>query len=468
MTNTVNVRKGSLWTLIWWGIKLSLKFISNVILTRLLSPEMFGIAAIGNSIVAGVGLLSDFGVKQNVVRTKRTDDSFFQTAWTVQVLRGLIIALIIVLMARPFSALYDSEGLTTFLLIVAASNVAMGFNNIEALRAFRDANLRGNAAIDIGGAVVGLAAMLVWAWFSPSYIALAVGAVVSTAVSTIGTLVIYPRYNCRLKLEKGALKELVGFGQWVLISTMLAFATTQMDRLALGKLIPMQLVGLYAIAWMWASAPNQLLDQWAQKVFFPVVAQEWRNQAAPERTWQIRRMVALIAGISALVMYSVADALVKTIYKIEYHEVAHLIRLLSPVVFLYSVEQSYSHILIAQGRPREKIVGQAIGIALFGFGLIPAFTWMGLSGVVSLLGVSAIVQIVWLAYKLTGIYSKEVRFDALILGLFFLLAPLLYALNTAYSSFQYQVAMALLCGTSAVLAVFFVYRRVKRICDSPA
>jgi O-antigen/teichoic acid export membrane protein len=466
MTGKVDVHSGTVWTMIWWGLKLSLRFVSNIILTRLLTPDMFGISAIGNTLITGIGMLSNFGIHQNVVRSARSDDRFLQTAWTIQLLRGLVLTVIIVLLAKPFAWLYKVDGLSTFLFIVAASNLAMGLNNIESLRDYRHAKLRKIAIIDNVAAVFGLGVMVLWAWFSPSYIALAIGALASTSMFTVGTYLAYPRNNCRLRLDKNAVTDIVSFGKWVLITTLLAFATSQMDRLALGKLVPMHILGIYSLAWMWASMPSQIIEQWSHQVFFPLVSQCVRNETGMQTIWTARRLYILLAGTAGVVMYAISDILIATLYSAEYQDISIFIRQLSIISLLYSIEQSYAHVLVAHGRPRDIIVGQVFSVIIFGVALLPVFYWANITGVIALLAASSVIRILWTAYKLFAAKFSELRFDILIVVAFFPIAMLLRALIGANNNRWYQMSAAFVAGLAALIIALVAYRRLRIICET--
>ena len=67
----------------------------------------------------------------------------------MQLLRGVVLMLVVLILALPIGWLYDSPAVTSFLLIVAFSQLAMGLNNIEVLRDYRNAELRRVALIDI-------------------------------------------------------------------------------------------------------------------------------------------------------------------------------------------------------------------------------------------------------------------------------------------------------------------------------
>ena len=85
---------------------------NHLILTRLLFPELFGLMALVNTFIQGLILFSDIGIKPSIIRSPRGDDpTFFNTAWTLQVIRGFGLWIGCCLIAWPVSQFYDNEQL---------------------------------------------------------------------------------------------------------------------------------------------------------------------------------------------------------------------------------------------------------------------------------------------------------------------------------------------------------------------
>ena len=81
--------RGVTWTVATYSASQLFRFVSSVILTRLLAPELFGLIAIIHSVRIGIELLSDVGIGQNVVYNKESDKpDFYNTAWSLQLIRG--------------------------------------------------------------------------------------------------------------------------------------------------------------------------------------------------------------------------------------------------------------------------------------------------------------------------------------------------------------------------------------------
>ena len=70
----------------------ALRLASNLVLTRLLFPEAFGLMALVTVFVMALVMLSDIGTGPAIMGSRRGDDpAFLDTAWTIQILRGAIL-----------------------------------------------------------------------------------------------------------------------------------------------------------------------------------------------------------------------------------------------------------------------------------------------------------------------------------------------------------------------------------------
>src|SRR5665213_3314987 len=80
------------WSLGGYGLSLALRFGSNLLMTRLLAPQMFGVMAIALMVIAGLNMFSDIGLRLNVVQSNRGHEPLFlNTVWVSQILRGSLL-----------------------------------------------------------------------------------------------------------------------------------------------------------------------------------------------------------------------------------------------------------------------------------------------------------------------------------------------------------------------------------------
>ena len=86
-------------------------------------------------------MLSDVGIGQSIIRHSRRDDpEFYNTAWTLQVIRGAVLALIGVALAWPVGQFYDPF-ITRFIAVISLTALISGFNSTKIFTANRDMQL---------------------------------------------------------------------------------------------------------------------------------------------------------------------------------------------------------------------------------------------------------------------------------------------------------------------------------------
>src|SRR4051812_10436092 len=84
--------KGIGWTVGGYGAIQLTRLVTIVVMARLLAPELFGIMIIVNGLRTTLDLISDLGIGQNIVQNKCADDpDFYNTAWSLQAIRGPVI-----------------------------------------------------------------------------------------------------------------------------------------------------------------------------------------------------------------------------------------------------------------------------------------------------------------------------------------------------------------------------------------
>ena len=125
------------WTAGAYSVELVVRLVSNLILTRLLFPEAFGVVAASSSILIGLELISDFGVRAAIIQNPRGDsDTFLRSAWTFQISRGIILWLVVIVicgcLALPFTRAVIPAQSVFSSTMVAGLTMLLGFQFVIA------------------------------------------------------------------------------------------------------------------------------------------------------------------------------------------------------------------------------------------------------------------------------------------------------------------------------------------------
>src|SRR5438874_5493519 len=99
--------RGSMWTIGGYGLSNVLRVAGNLVLTRLLFPDVFGLMTLVNVFIQGLWMFSDVGIGPAIVQSNRGDDpKFLRTAWTIQCFRGVALWLCASALAWPVARFY--------------------------------------------------------------------------------------------------------------------------------------------------------------------------------------------------------------------------------------------------------------------------------------------------------------------------------------------------------------------------
>src|SRR5690606_37933513 len=120
----------SVWTIAGYGAGHMLRLGSNLILTRLLFPEAFALMALVQVFMQGLAMFSDIGIGPSIVQNSRGEDvTFLNTAWTIQIVRGIVLSICACVVAWPVSEVYGEPLLLPLLAVSGFSALIAGFNS---------------------------------------------------------------------------------------------------------------------------------------------------------------------------------------------------------------------------------------------------------------------------------------------------------------------------------------------------
>jgi O-antigen/teichoic acid export membrane protein len=348
--------RSSAWTAFGFFASQAVRFGSNLILTRLLFPEAFGMMALVTVAMVGLGNFSDMGTAPAIAYSRRGDDpDFLDTAWTLHVIRGVLLWLAACALALPFAGLYGEPMLAQLLPVAALAFLIGGFVPTRIETAQRHLELGRVVQLDFASQLAGTALIVVLAWLTGSIWSLAVGAVFATLVKLALIPLILPGPRNRFRWEPEAQRELVRFGKWIFLSTVCGFLVAQGDRLILGKYLSLDLLGIYNLGYFLASFPLLLAGAVTGRVLIPLY-RDCPPAASAANFRKLQRMrMALTGGIVALllVMAFVGVPLVALLYDPRFHAAGPIVVLLACAQIPQAIVMTYDQAALAAGDSRR-------------------------------------------------------------------------------------------------------------------
>ena len=364
----------------------------NLVLTRLLYPEAFGLMAIVFIVIMGLQNLSDVGLQQNVIQTKKElDKKYLGTIWVIQIIRGVFISLCTALIALTLMSMnsfgvlsgdsvYANDVLPYLILTMAIVPLINGFESVNLLVFNRELKMKPVTVLYLTGQALGLLVIIALAWYTRSVWALVIGCLVAPIIMLVVSHHRYFGSFVRPVFDKVHALEIYHFGKWIFLSSIIAFALNNGDRLILGGLITPTQLGIYSIAFMLASAIRELASKLSFQVFYAVFAETNRNhpESLKSTYYSIRWKMDCVVMFMAGALFSFGDIIVRILYSPEYYEAGWMFEVLS--LALIFVGFSLARVLLLATDDVRSSATLTLAVAVFLFVTLPvAFSIGGLS-----------------------------------------------------------------------------------------
>ncbi|HIK39398.1 oligosaccharide flippase family protein [Thermoleptolyngbya sp. M55_K2018_002] len=433
---------GVIWTIAGYGASQVMRFGGNLILTRLLLPEYFGLMALVNIPIIGLQLFSDVGIIPSIVQNKRGDEpAFYNTAWTLQIVRGFGLWLFCLAIAYPTAQFYNEPRLLWLIPVVGLTTILNGFESTAVATLRRHVDLAKTIKFDALMQAASLIFMIIWAGFSPTIWALVGGNLVAAALRTARSFWLIPGYRNQLCWDKDSLRDLFSFGRWIFISTALTFLATQADRLILGKYISITMLGIYTIAFTLSDIPRQVIGALGTKVIFPVVSRTADLPRPELRTKILKKRWLLLMG-SALLLSGVVgfgDLFILTLYDNRYRDAAWMVPVMSFGLWHTLLYSTMNPCLLSVGKSVYGAWGNLLRFGAIALGIPYGFEAAGLWGGVLAITFSDLpmygVVLYGLEKERLGCWRQDVQATAVFLGLLAAVLGLRLALGWGLPAF---------------------------------
>lgn len=372
--------QGSLWTTAGFSVNYSLRLISTLFLTRLLTPDAFGIMSLATVFLGAIALLSDIGTTPSVIRSYRaTEKDFLQTAWTVQVMRGGGIAIMVSLLAWPIAILYGEPLLLPIMIALSVTAILDGFSSISIPIARRRMQLERLTILDVLTQIIVTLLTIVVAWLIGSVWALVIGALMGSAIRLLLSYMILEPFKHGFRLERTALTEIITYGRWILLGTVLNFFGGRGLQAVYGTLVSLEILGMITIAGVIAWALGDLITRILDNTIFPAISQLARERPESIAT-NLRKIKLILVSLSLPLFFAVSyfsHGIVDLLYDERYLMAGSFLSILALNGAVGVLSMPYQSALLAIGNSRDHAAVMASSAILKIFGAVAGYHFGG-------------------------------------------------------------------------------------------
>jgi lipopolysaccharide exporter len=369
---------GALWMVLFKFSERGLGLLSTLILVRLLAPADFGVVAMAMSFVALLELLAAFGFDVALIRNQGTDRKDYDTAWTLNVLLGVGVALLMVALSRPLSTFYREPALAMVIALLAIGSAVQGFENIGVVAFRKNLEFAREFRYLVAKKIAQFAITIPLAFALRNFWALVFGILAGRIASVALSYWVHP-YRPRFSLA--ARGDLLHFSKWLLVNNALNFLRERASDFVIGRAGGARSLGIFNVSYEIANLPTTELVMPINRAVFPAYARLAADREALRQSFAaVIGVIALFAVPAGTGIAAVADLLTHVVLGPKWMDGVPAIEMLAFFGVTIALQTNSYSVYLALGKPHLQACVSLLFLAV----LIPGLLWFtshqGVSG----------------------------------------------------------------------------------------
>lgn len=344
---------GTIWSAIdKFGIVI-MQFIINLVLARLLAPDDFGLVGMILIIVIISNTLTDGGFGAALIQKSKPNEADFSTAFYINIATALLLYIIIYFTAPIVATFLGATELVDILRVLSLVFVINSFGLVPKVKLRRLIAFKQIAISNIIAYILASATAIFLAQNGFGAWGLVAMHIVNSLLSNI-FISIAAHWHPSFTFSTKSLKELFAYGEYMLISDILANVCFNIQNTLIGKYFSPYTAGQYAQAKKMEEVACTTLPIAMSQVLFPVFSSLQHNkEAIIEKLRLSIKMISFIIFPLMALLIVIAKPLILFMFGAKWIDSVIYFQVLCIGGFLYPMQSFNYHAVAAVGKSKE-------------------------------------------------------------------------------------------------------------------
>jgi O-antigen/teichoic acid export membrane protein len=351
----LNIKKatvqGAVWNYATFIGSKGLVFITTIILARLLSPEDFGLLALGMIAITYLDTIDDLGVSDAMVYRQNDPERAYNVAFFINLTTGLL-ATAIGFFAAPLAALiFNEPRVTPVLQVLSFTFIFSAVGRLIESRFHKELDFKNKFFVQVGKAVIKGGVSIGMALTGFGVWSLVFGQLAG-AVAGMLLYWVRSRWVPRLIFDLKIARSLFDFGSQMILVEILGMIHKNVDYLIVGFLLGTEQLGFYTMGFRLPELIIINICYIFGQTLFPAYA-KLQNQPGSLRAGYMKSIqyLSLITLPAGLLLFLIAPEFVEFFYGEQWQTSITIVQALSIYAVIYSLSYNAGDIYKATGRP---------------------------------------------------------------------------------------------------------------------
>ena len=394
MSSNVNQRiaVGAAWMIGLRQLDRIIGLISITILARLLLPQDFGLVVYATTFIGILQLFFMFGFETVLIRDQDAERDSYDTAWTLEILKGIALATLMVIGAEPIANFFSEPAVEIVLYYLAVIPLINGFENIGIVDFQKKMEFDKDFKFRFSVRIISTIVTILLALYLRNHWALVYGMMLRAGLSLALS---YLMCAYRPWFSLAQVSRVFGFSKWLLVQNLVNGINERLPIIVLGRMFEARFAAIYNMGLELSNLASAEFASPIRRVLFPGVAS--LVDKPDEMVDTIIRAIGIIAfvGLPATVgIAATAPFLVPFLLGENWLDVVPVIQILA-INGISLVMYSNSHVIF-YALDKPQLTAYITGFRLLLLApatllLIPRFGYIGAAWALSLTNVVVIL-----------------------------------------------------------------------------
>lgn len=354
--------RGAGWVVAWRMMTRALGVLSTLALVRLLAPSDFGLIALASSFSVSIEAFSWIGIEEGVIRHKAPTPALMDTAFTLSVLRGALIFLIIAAVSVPAARFFGDPRLASVLIALGATVLIENFINVGTIEFRREFDFQREFQLYLLPRLLSIVIAVGSAFVLHTYWALIAGIVSNQALRVVFSYLMHP-YRPRFRLTEW--RQIAGYSVWNSLIAGAGALRDRVDTMMVGRALSPAAVGFYALGYEIAGLPVTELIAPLTRAAFAGFAAAWREELDAGQTWlRLVSTMTLLTFPAGVGMSAVAQPLILLAFGPGWEQAVPVMQVLGIPLCLTVFGMVAQTLFLAQGHMKASLAITAAATVL--------------------------------------------------------------------------------------------------------
>jgi len=402
-TLSQRVVKGGFWVFFLRIVNRGFSLIRLIILARILAPSDFGLMGIALLTMSTLETFSQTGFQTALIQKKEDIKSYLNSAWTVLILRGFILFIILYFIAPYAAIFFDAPEAKPIFQVIGFTVLFRAFTNIGVIYFQKELEFNREFIYQFSGTIADFIVAISAVLILKNVWALVLGLLAGNIVRCFVSYLIHP-YRPRLNFDLEKIKELFGFGKWIMGSSILIFLLTQGDDIFVGKLLGTTALGFYQMAYRISNMPATEITHVISKITFPAYSKLQDNiPKLREAYLKVLQITAFLSFPIAGLIFILAPDFTRIFLGEKWVPMAPAMQVLCVFGATRSIAATVGPVLYATGNPKIETKIATVQLLLLAILLYPLSAKYGIKGTAWAIVIPNFVSLLLSTFRVKGI-----------------------------------------------------------------